>query len=179
MSDLQAIDLAAFYLTYLPKNETAPADPLGLGYQVQHEIGASSFAVIVAPDGTITTHAGAAEDPLFIMRITEDDWRAALTGNIDPGPISDPQELDGDRLQKLRDLRGTLNLELSRPGAEPWRAVALFNQAATPAVTLMMAAVDYTAMQRGELSSQMAFMTGKLKFQGDLNLLMKIGSLLG
>jgi putative sterol carrier protein len=40
-----------------------------------------------------------------------------------------------------------------------------------------MAADDYTAMMRGELNGQMAFLTGKLKFDGNLPLLMQVGAL--
>jgi putative sterol carrier protein len=42
---------------------------------------------------------------------------------------------------------------------------------------LRMTNEDYGAMLSGELNGQMAFMTGKLKFEGSLPLLMQVGAL--
>ena len=54
---------------------------------------------------------------------------------------------------------------------------AMIDAAAEPEVTLHMTADDYVAMMRGELNGQMAFLTGKLKFDGNLPLLMQVGAL--
>ena len=40
-------------------------------------------------------------------------------------------------------------------------------------------AADFLAIINGELNGQMAFMSGKLKVQGDMMLAMKLGSILG
>ena len=40
-----------------------------------------------------------------------------------------------------------------------------------------MTADNYEAMMRGDLNGQMAFLTGKLKVEGSLPLLMQIGAL--
>lgn len=41
-------------------------------------------------------------------------------------------------------------------------------------ITLVMKDKDYVALVNGKLSGQKAFMTGKLKFKGDMNLGMKL-----
>lgn len=46
-----------------------------------------------------------------------------------------------------------------------------------PNMTLTMAAQDYVDMIAGKLNGQMAFMSGKLKIQGDMGLAMKMQSL--
>jgi len=53
------------------------------------------------------------------------------------------------------------------------------NQGTNPAanITLSMKDVDYVALVNGKLSGQKAFMTGKLKFKGDMALGMKLQKL--
>ena len=43
-----------------------------------------------------------------------------------------------------------------------------------PNITLIMKDKDYVDLVNGKLSGQKAFMTGKLKFKGDMNLGMKL-----
>lgn len=47
-----------------------------------------------------------------------------------------------------------------------------------PNCTITMARTDWGQIQTGKLDPQAAFMAGKIKFQGDMNLIMKLGALL-
>jgi len=47
----------------------------------------------------------------------------------------------------------------------------------SPNITITISAEDYMEMVDGKLNGQMAFMTGKLKIDGDMSLAMKLGSL--
>ena len=49
--------------------------------------------------------------------------------------------------------------------------------AASPNMTMTLAAQDYVDLIGGKLNGQMAFMSGKLKLKGDMGLAMKLGSL--
>ena len=51
--------------------------------------------------------------------------------------------------------------------------------AATPSATVNMTAEDFQAMSSGSLNPMMAFMTGKVKIEGDLNSVMKFQQLVG
>jgi len=51
--------------------------------------------------------------------------------------------------------------------------------ATTPSATVSMTAEDFQAMSGGSLNPMMAFMTGKVKVDGDLNSVMKFQSLVG
>jgi putative sterol carrier protein len=51
--------------------------------------------------------------------------------------------------------------------------------AAAPSATVSMTAEDFQAMSSGALNPMMAFMTGKIKVDGDLNSVMKFQSLVG
>jgi putative sterol carrier protein len=46
-------------------------------------------------------------------------------------------------------------------------------------VTILMSADDFKAMVAGTLNATQAFMTGKLKIQGDMSLAMRLQSILG
>jgi putative sterol carrier protein len=49
--------------------------------------------------------------------------------------------------------------------------------AASPNLTLQVAASDWLDMVTGKQSGQMLFMAGKLKVKGDMGLAMKLGSM--
>jgi len=51
--------------------------------------------------------------------------------------------------------------------------------AASPNLTLTMAAPDWLDMVSGKLNGQMAFMSGKLKLKGDMGLAMKLAGMFG
>jgi putative sterol carrier protein len=85
---------------------------------------------------------------------------------------------------KAGDLRATFQFNLSGEGGGDW-AVAIADGTCTvvegsvdkPDVTVGMAAGDYVKMTAGELQPVVAFMQGKIKLQGDMNLAMKIQEL--
>ncbi|HBW51665.1 MAG TPA: hypothetical protein DEF47_17370 [Herpetosiphon sp.] len=86
--------------------------------------------------------------------------------------------MSASRMEKLQNLKGKFNLELTKADGSVAYSTTTFNGVDTPEVTLMMKAEDYAKILKGELNSQMAFMTGKLKFKGDMNFLMKLGTLM-
>jgi SCP-2 sterol transfer family len=77
----------------------------------------------------------------------------------------------------VQGLKGTVRLELTRSDGGIWRSATIFGGQEEPALTLRMTNEDYHAMLSGELNGQMAFMTGKLTFEGSLPLLMQVGAL--
>jgi putative sterol carrier protein len=67
-------------------------------------------------------------------------------------------------------------LNLTRgDGIEPFRIETTFNGAASPRTIMTMAIQDYVAMQEGRLNGQEAFMTGKMRVEGDMAFLMQVG----
>lgn len=46
-----------------------------------------------------------------------------------------------------------------------------------PSITLTMSGEDFASLVQGNLNGQTAFLTGKLKIEGDMGLAMKLGSL--
>ena len=106
--------------------------------------------------------------------LTIEDWRSTVeTGLADP--LVD--YVVRRKVAVVKTLKGLVRLELERADGSMFQSATIFGDQAEPEVTLRMAADDYRAMMRGELNGQMAFLTGKLKFDGSLPLLMQVGAL--
>lgn len=87
---------------------------------------------------------------------------------------------------KAGDLNMTVQFDLSGDGGGQWYASIKdgamdVNQgsADSPQATLKMDADDFAQMSSGDLNPMMAFMSGKIKVDGDLNSVMKFQSLVG
>ncbi len=88
--------------------------------------------------------------------------------------------------EKAGDLNLTIAFDLSGEGGGQWYATIADGQLDTgqgsvdnPSATLSMDADDFAAMSKGDLNPMMAFMSGKIKVDGDLNSVMKFQSLVG
>lgn len=103
--------------------------------------------------------------------------------------MATPQELfdrlaDQIDLEKAKDLNATLQFDLGGENGGQWN-VALENGAINvnqgltdnPTATVKMDAQDYVDLVAGRLNPVNAFMTGKVKVEGDLNAVMKFQTL--
>ena len=155
---------------------TVPKD-FTMQYKVAGPGGGEWFITIA--DGQMTTRKGSGE-ALVTFTLSEDDWRDAVLGR-DGASISLilPQSRPGrpDNSGRVKLLKGTMALELAREGREPAKIEVTFNGATTPRTLVKMKMPEYVAMQEGRLNGQEAFMTGKMKIEGDLAFLMQIAAL--
>jgi putative sterol carrier protein len=87
------------------------------------------------------------------------------------------EQLRNSKADVIKGLKGTVRLDLTRSDGSAWESTAVFGGEEEPSVTLQMTSDDYADMMSGKLNGQMAFMTGKLKFDGSLPLLMQVGAL--
>jgi putative sterol carrier protein len=106
----------------------------------------------------------------------------------DEAPTSCKQAFDAmpTRFNKeaAKGLNAVYQFDLSGDGGGKWH-VAIANDtcevkegaAASPNITISMAAQDYLDMISGKLNGQMAFMTGKLRIAGDMGLALRMQSL--
>ena len=135
--------------------------------------------LVAIKDGRMTTRKGGGEANLGFT-LSVDDWRDAVLGR-DGATLAVilPQNRPGrpDNSGRAKQLKGTMALELAREGKEPMRVEMTFNDAATPRTGMKAKLVDYVAMQEGRLNGQEAFMTGKLRIDGDMGFLMQIAAL--
>jgi len=86
--------------------------------------------------------------------------------------------------EKLAGLEMTLQFNITGPNGGDWVLSIKDNKAEVkagtvenPKITLKMKDEDYIKLVNGELSGQKAFMTGKLKFKGDMNTGIKLQKL--
>jgi len=114
------------------------------------------------------------EAPDMHVVMSFDDWRI-LAGSGATDMFVD--YIQRGKVMVVKGLKGTVHLELTRSDDTLWHSTIVFGAQAEPTLTVMMSNDDYQAMLSGELNSQMAFLTGKLKFEGSLPLLMQIGAL--
>jgi putative sterol carrier protein len=93
-----------------------------------------------------------------------------------------------DRFQsdKAGDLELVIQFDLSGDGGGHWVATIKDGaidvdkgMADSPQATLKMDADDFAQMANGDLNPMMAFMSGKIKVDGDLNSVMKFQTLVG
>ena len=93
-----------------------------------------------------------------------------------PGKLDNPE--------KLKGLELTLQFSITGDAGGEWylaikdsKAEVKAGTIENPKITIKMKDVDYVKLVNGELSGQKAFMTGKLKFKGDMNSGMKLQKL--
>ena len=85
---------------------------------------------------------------------------------------------------KASGMNATIQYDITGDQGGTWNAVikdgactVTPGAAATPNLTLQIAAQDWLDMLSGKQSGQMLFMSGKLKIKGDMGLAMKLGSM--
>ncbi|MBL7064926.1 MAG: SCP2 sterol-binding domain-containing protein [Anaerolineae bacterium] len=88
--------------------------------------------------------------------------------------------------QKVAGVDAVILFDLSGEGGGQWTATIADGQlsvteeaAATPTMTLKMAAADFVAMVNGDLNAMAAFMQGKIKIEGDMSLAMRLQTFFG
>lgn len=88
--------------------------------------------------------------------------------------------------EKAGDLNASVVFDLSGDTGGVWTVAVADGKvniqegaSDAPTATIKMAAADYEAMTSGSLNPMMAFMSGKIKVDGDLNTVMKFQTLFG
>jgi hypothetical protein len=152
----------------------ADQPPLAVTYVITGEGG--GVYGLRASGGELEAAPGGVEGADMVVTQRYDDWARSVE--------SGAAEMFVDYVARrkvavVKALRGTVNIELTRSDGSLHETSVVFGGQAEPAVTLMMTAEDYRDMMSGALNGNMAFMTGKLKFEGSLPLLMQVGALSG
>ena len=175
---------AQFFEQFLPMGFAAQAQAGGatpreieLAYQVTGDGGGEWMLSI--KDGAMTARCGGGDAHVKVT-VGADDWRDAVLGRNGAAlALLIPQPRPGrpDNTARVRELKGTVALELAREGADPYRQEMCFNGAATPRTLMKMNLAAYLDIQAGKLNGQEAFMAGRLKVEGDISFLMQVAML--
>ncbi len=139
-----------------------------------------TYSVIVKDAKTLEVKKGPVRKPVVKIDLSENTWREAITGKI-PGAVEMFADLGRlstrSRYEQLKSTLGTLFVELSREGGENILLKIVFNEADSPSVKFITSLEDWKQISTGELSGVTAFMTNRLKIEGDMAFAMSLGSL--
>jgi hypothetical protein len=173
-----------FFEQLLPSGFAAQrqaGEPVPQDFTLQYHVsgpGGGDWIVAIA-NGEMTARKGTG-DANLTFTLTVDAWRDVVLGRDGASvAVILPQRRPGrpDNSARAKQLKGTMAVELARDGKDPLQVDMTFNDAATPRTVMQMKLGDYVAMQEGRLNGQEAFMTGKMKIQGDMAFLMQLAAL--
>jgi hypothetical protein len=128
-------------------------------------------------DGRMVVESEPAQPPLVSVHQTRADWEG-LAQAAGGGGTPMGTDLTASRIERLREIRGTLEFRLTTGDTERRVEVRLGPDGSGSRCTLSMKAEDALRLQSGELRPEVAFMQGLVKLQGDITLAMQLGAVL-
>jgi putative sterol carrier protein len=152
-----------------------PADMDGEEVRYEYVIDDLKYGIRVKDGKTIEILPGGVEEPHIQNTIDTASIMDVLSGVMPLNPVIDYNMKK--RIDKVKSLKGNFKLELSREDGSKFNSSTIFNGTTDPAVKVMSKLADYSQVVSGKLNPQMAFMTGKVKFEGSMPFLMLLGSL--
>lgn len=129
------------------------------------------YTMVVNDAKDLEVVAGPVDDPLLTIELDESTWREAVTGKL--GGAMDMfmdmgQMANRSRYDKVRAVKGTLLLDLERPGGSNISIKISFCGAETPQATFITSLDNWVQISTGQMPGVTAFMGGKLKIEGDM-----------
>ncbi|MCX7689192.1 long-chain-fatty-acid--CoA ligase [Thermoflexus sp.] len=178
------VPVRAFFIEWVPRlfdaavAVTPPEGMEGTTLIIRYRVDQEVFTLRVEDGKRLTVVEGeTGEIPHIELILDAEALREAITGRLYLGEPPYLAFRSRRRMEALQRLRGMVHLELERPDGTMWRAIAIYNGATEPSGILRMTTSDYSSMQRGELDGQVAFATGKLRWEGDFTLLIGLRAL--
>lgn len=174
-----------YFDEYVPKvfaEQVAGAAALGMeGTEVgvQFDIDGSSFSIVVKDGKELDVKDGSIDGPLVRLEMSEDVFRSAVTGKMEGATdmFTDMSQMNKARLDQLKGVAGVLILDLTTPDGGNAVIKVSFNGADSPESTFKCKVEDWVAISTGEIAGPTAFMSGKLKIEGDMPFAMGLSSL--
>lgn len=178
MSD--QISVTEYYENILPEQFAAAMADLSPEAAAQPEItstyeisgaGGGTYGLRVA-NGRLEVVPGGIPNSDLYTTTGVDDWRRGIA-SIDEPLIG---YVKRRKVAAAKNLKGTLRLDIAREDGSSYESTTVYGGAESPEVTIRMKAADYKALMNGSLNGQMAFMTGKLRFDGSLPFLLQLAA---
>ena len=140
-----------------------------------------AFGITVKDGRELEINEGPLDNPMVRIQLSEEVWRKAVTGKM-VGAVdmfTDMEQMaNRQRFEALKSTQGTMNLVLSLPDGSVANIKVIMNGAESPFVTFMTTAEDWAKMATGDLTGPAAFMSGRLKIDGDLAFAMSLGNMM-
>jgi putative sterol carrier protein len=148
---------------------------------IQFDISGKQYCLKIKDGSNLEVIKGGIDKPMLTLSLTEQDWRDSVTGKIEGliDQFTDPAQIaDVKRLNTLSSTKGACTMEIKKSDGSKIPFTMIFNGEDKPSVTLNLDLPDWIAMQKKETTGQALFMNGKLKFTGDMVLLMKLQTMM-
>jgi putative sterol carrier protein len=154
----------------------------GNDFKMQFDVEGKVYSIAFKNRKDIEVTEGPIDKPHFALALSEKDWRDAVTGKFneladdftgDAGSF-----LDAKHYSALMSTTGTVNLNLKKKDGNPFPLRLIFNGEPKPEVTVSLDVQDMLSMMNRSATGPALFMNGKLKFTGDMTLLMKLQNLM-
>lgn len=181
------ITVKEYFEEYVPKlfeEQTANISISGMegtAFTVEFDVGGQSYGLTIKDAKDLEVTEGPLENPMIKVELAEDVWRNAVTGRME-GAVDMFTEMgemaNRQRYDALAGTKGTMILELGMPDGSQAVVKIVFNGADSPSTTFKAAAEDWAKVASGELPGPTAFMSGKLKIEGDMPFAMSLGNLM-
>ena len=137
--------------------------------------------------GQLQVSKGVAEESNPVVELSVEDWRGVMTGKkamLASGPSADLMAIDPSKfkpvlLERIKPINGTIRFVVEDPDEGDLQVTIKFGGSAPdePQTTVTTDAETARQTQEGTMNPQMAFMQGKVRIVGDMNLAMQVGSL--
>jgi putative sterol carrier protein len=133
--------------------------------------------------GKLTVTPGLPASAEIALAQSVADWQALVHGEegapeiATPGgnPLAMLASTNPVLVQMLRELRGTLRLEMPNYAGRTWAITVTFNGATAPESTISVDAATALEIRRGTLQGPQAFFSGKIQLRGDTAFAMQVG----
>jgi len=181
------VGVDAFFCEYLPAqfgeligdtDMSAFTDKL---FTVQFDIDNQRYGLKISNGKDLEVVKGGLDNPMLSVALSEQDWRDSVTGKLEGGldQFMNPAEIaDIKKYNVLTTTKGLLKMDIRRTDGGTLPLTIVFNGEEKPAVTINLDFPDLVALQQKQTTGPNLFMSGKLKFTGDMVLLMKLQTLL-
>ena len=143
-------------------------------------------------DGRLVIEEGTTETPPVALTLSVDAWRAFVAGPvrdalkehvdqtlIDPSQLSKLYE-SADKVDQVMALKGTLAVVIENDGTDYSALLTtggISPDAANPTAKVSMTLPDFVTIASGQENPQMAFFSGKIRVEGDMNHVMGLFAL--
>ena len=151
-----------------------------LSFNIQNGT-AQTYSVLITDAKDVEVVTGPVDSPTVNIFLTEDTWRQAVTGKLAGAMelFTDAARIANRSMyERILSTAGTLALDLARSDGDNVALKIVFNGAEKPEVTFRCAVDDWMSIVKGELDGMNAFMSGKMKIDGDMMFAMSLNSLM-
>jgi len=141
-----------------------------------------TYSLIIKDARELEVLPGPADGALVCLEMDEATWRDAVTGKLG-GAIemfTDVNKVaNRARFEKLKDIKGTLALDLTRADGSPVNLDVIFNGSPDPKAIFRCPLDTWVSISSGQVSGVNAFMGGQLKIEGNMPLAIELSALVG